>query len=250
MEIKDRQSADAQDGNHRSVFKNLGKIIGAVTALVLIIFLVQVFGYYRTIKNGATPALPQFSSKLTLGKSHPVRLKSNPMLFSQDDPSLGSENPLITIVEFADFECEHSREEFSVVREMAEKYKDKVRFVYRDYPLMDVHPHAKRAAIAGICAERQNKFWQMHDKMYLSADALSDADLMRYAQESGLNMADFSSCFLSAESEKEVDNDLADGAALGVVGTPTFFINGTKVEGAIPRDIFDKIIKTMMPEQN
>lgn len=248
MESRETKPNAAPEKNS-GFFKPIGKILGVLTAVAMAVFLIQVWSYYRTIRSGSIPILPQFSSKLSLGKTGPVRGAINPKLESGNDPYLGAENPAITIVEFADFECPFSREEFSVVREMAQKYKDKVRFIYRDYPLEDIHSHARRASIAGSCADAQGKFWQMHDKMYQSADALSDTDLMRYGQEAGLNMALFSSCFMSGASDKDIDGDLADGAALGVAGTPTFFINGTKVEGAIPRDIFDKIISTMLSKQ-
>lgn len=248
MESEEIKPGSASEQNS-GFFKPIGKILGALTVIALAIFLIQVFGYYRTIKSGSVPVLPQFSSKLSLGKTGAVRGAINPKLESGNDPSLGTTEPALTIVEFADFECPFSREEFSVVREMAQKYKDRVRFIYRDYPLEDVHPHARRASIAGECAAMQGKFWQVHDKIYQSADALSDSNLMRYAQEAGLNMALFSSCFMSGASNKNIDGDIADGAALGVAGTPTFFINGTKVEGAIPRDVFDKIISTMLSKQ-
>lgn len=241
----DTAQNDAQE-SHR-VFKTLGKALGGMAALAFALLLIQIFVYYRDIQGGAMPAMPQFSGQLSLGAKKAVagNLVAGNLETSQD-PFLGSSAPIITVVEFADYECPYSREVFSTFREMAAKYGRDVRFVYRDFPLQDVHTRALKAAIAGECAQEQNKFWQMHDRLYQSGDALSDADFMRYAQEMGLNMRDFSACFMSSGSGKRVEDDLRDGAALGVRGTPTFFVNGQKIEGAVPKETFDKLLKILL----
>lgn len=233
------------------VFKTLGKALGVMAIFVFALFLIQIFVYYRDIQNGAMPIMPQFPGHLSMGmkKNTPRNLVAG-NLETNKDPFLGSTVPVITVVEFADYECPYSREAFSTFREMAAKYGNEIRFVYRDFPLDDIHTRARKAAIAGSCAQTQNKFWQMHDKLYQSGDALTDADLMRYAQEIGVNMRDFSSCFMSASNNTEIDEDLADGAALGVVGTPTFFVNGQKIEGAVPRETFDKLLKTLLEKSS
>lgn len=227
----------------------LGATMGIIIFILLVLFIARVFTFYRLIQRGDLLELPQFSTRVTRGKIPPIDPTLAAELTDTNDPALGTDTPEITIVEFADFECPYSREAFSVVREMAAKYGNKVRIVYRDFPLDEIHSRARRAALSANCAGAQNKFWQMHDKIYQHADALSDSDLMGYAEEVGLNMTLFSSCLLGGEMQKEIDLDLASGVALGVTGTPTFFINGKKVEGAIPRATFDQLLKSALTKK-
>ncbi len=232
----------------KPILKNFAIAAAALTVILLAGFTVRVFMFYRLIQKGEYAALPQFSSRLTLGKGIKIQQDLPTELEGTDDPTIGNKKSPVTIVEFADFQCRYSRDAFSAVREMTAKYGDQIRFIYRDFPLEEAHPNARKAAIAAHCAGAQNKFWQMHDKIYLSSDALGETDLIRYAQEIGLNAALFSSCLASPSQSAEIDKDLADGVALGVQGTPTFFFNGRKIEGAIPKEIFDQIIKEMLSQ--
>ncbi|MBI2099521.1 thioredoxin domain-containing protein [Candidatus Uhrbacteria bacterium] len=230
----------------KSVFKTLGTAIGAIMILLIFLFAARIITFYRLIQKGELLELPQFKSRLTSGAPPKVSPALSAKLQTDDDPALGADNPVITIVEFADFQCEHSREAFPVVREMAAKYGSRVRFIFRDFPLEDIHPRARGAAIAANCAGAQGKFWQMHDKIFQHADALTDSDMAGYAEEIGLNLKEFNVCLLNDPAKAEIDADMADGVALGVTGTPTFFINGQKIEGAIPRAVFDKLLNASL----
>lgn len=167
-------------------------------------------------------------------------------LATDDDPSLGSPGAPIEIVEFADFGCPFSRTVSFSLRALAREYGDQIHYVYRDFPLRDLHPQAQLAAEAGECAHDQNRFWEMHDKMYLNQTDLSEERIERMAQEIGLNVRDFRSCLKSQKYTDEVYKDEAAGVSAGVRGTPTFFINGNRIPGAIPenvlRQIFDQIL--------
>lgn len=250
MEMDNFDSSKNTARKQNSIGKTFGRVIGILGFLFLLVFIGRFFLYYRMIQKGELVNLPQFSSRLTLGKIHsPKTLKSKIELRGTDDPTLGNSKAQITIVEFADFECPYSREEFPIFREMASKYGNRVQFIYRDFPLEDIHKNARRAALAANCAGAQNKYWQMHDKIYLSADALTDADLARYGQEIGLDANIFAACLIDPLGNAEIDQDLADGVGLGVRGTPTFFINGQKIEGAIPRDVFDRLLSASLSKQ-
>lgn len=160
-----------------------------------------------------------------------------------DDPSLGTDEPALTIVEFADFGCPHSRTEAFVVRTLASAYGDRVRFVYRDFPITELHADAFAASEASECAAEQGRFWEYHDKLYANQDDHSDEALLRYASELNMDTGDFRRCLSSDRNVKEVEQDYADGVAAGVRGTPTFFFNGIRVPGAIPEDTFVKLIE-------
>lgn len=159
-----------------------------------------------------------------------------------DDPYTGPQNAKVTVVEFADFECPYCQEAFPIVREMETLYKDKVKFIYRDFPVEYLHPEAPKAAEAAECAHEQNKFWQMHDKLFINQDKLQIPDLKNYAQQIGLDVNRFNNCLDSGKYETEVSDDLQDGINAGVTGTPTWFVNGTKVVGVIPAADFKKLL--------
>lgn len=241
--------ANAIPKKNKNPWGLFGTVIGVVTLVLILLFIVRVFMFYRLIQKGELISLPQFKARLTEGKIKKIDTNLQAQLETADDPSLGTSDPLITIVEFADFECPYSREVFPVMREMAAKYKNKIKIIYRDFPLDDVHPRARRAAAAANCAGGQGKYWAMHDKIYQHADALSDAELAGYAEEVGLNLNLFNACLLSSLTSEEIDDDLASGAALGVAGTPTFFFNGKKIEGAIPRGVFDQLLSASLSQK-
>jgi len=162
---------------------------------------------------------------------------------SPDDPSIGSPDAKVTIVEFADFGCPYSRESSFVVRSLAQKYGDDVHFIYRDFPIVELHTDAEIAAEAGECADEQGKFWEYHDKLYLNQTDLSEDHLIDLARETNLDVAAFTYCLKSGRYEKEVEEDMTAGVAAGVHGTPTFFINGNRIPGAIPENILDALIQ-------
>lgn len=196
---------------------------------------------YRDIQLGDIP--PEVSARITRGNiTLPSTLKENLAYATDGDPTFGQPDAPLKIVEFADFECPHSRDESLVIRELQARFPDKIYFVYRDFPLDDIHPHAFRAAEAANCASDQGKFWAMHDKLYQNADRLTELDLKLYALEIGLNISTFNECFDSRKYKDEIEQDRADGIAAGVEGTPTFFINGRRVPGAIPMEVWEQIL--------
>ncbi len=163
-------------------------------------------------------------------------------LVTDDDPSLGPVDAPLTIVEFADFGCPYSRQVSFVIRKMIQKYPDKIRLIYRDFPIVDLHPIAQKAAEASECAQEQNKFWEFHDKLYQNQNDLSEERFYELAREVGMNESRFRNCLNSARYAQEVATDLEEGFAAGVRGTPTFFINGNRVAGSIPEKVFEEII--------
>lgn len=165
---------------------------------------------------------------------------------TSDDPSLGNPAAKLVIVEFGDFECPFCRRAFPIMRSLAQKYKDEVSFIYRDFPLGDVHPLAQLAAQGGYCADKQGKFWAYHDNLFLNQDSLSRDYLLTAASQVGLNLGQFSVCLESEEAKKEVRDDFSAGLAAGVQGTPTWFINGERAAGVIPEEVFGKIIEELI----
>ncbi|MBU2541924.1 MAG: DsbA family protein [Candidatus Omnitrophica bacterium] len=156
----------------------------------------------------------------------------------------GSPDAKVLMVEFSDFQCPFSKRFYQNAFLRIEKEyisTGKVKFAYRDFPL-GFHPQAKSAAVAAKCAGRQNKYWEMFDKL-INAPELETESLKGLAKEIGLNAKVFDACLDREETKEEVENDLKDAQRFGVQGTPAFFINGRMVEGAMPFELFKKIIE-------
>jgi len=160
-----------------------------------------------------------------------------------NDPAIGPLNAPITIVAFEDFQCPYCEAAFPAVKALLNKHGDKVRFIYRDFPISALHPDAQLAAEAGACANEQGQFWPYHDRLYQNQDHLSVDDLKRYATELNLEVDLFNDCLDTGKYSSEVQEDLQDGIDAGVTGTPTFFINGNVVSGVINEQGFDQIVE-------
>lgn len=152
----------------------------------------------------------------------------------------GGKNAKVTIIEFSDYECPFCKRAAATVEEVLKAYGDKVTFVHRDFPL-DFHKSARPAAEAALCAGKQGKFWEFNDKLFATQDLSSDS-LKKLGKDMGLDSAAFEKCLGSGEFKATIDKDIADGAEVGVTGTPAFFINGHMLTGAQPAEEFKKII--------
>ena len=160
---------------------------------------------------------------------------------SANSPSKGSANAPIELIEFSDFQCPFCLRADPTVRQVLSTYGDKIRFVYRHYPLPN-HPAARPAAEAAACAGEQGKFWPYHDLLFANPTKLSDADLKQHATELGLNTSQFNSCVDTHKLKGQIDADVKDGEEAGVNGTPAFYINGRMLSGAQPFEAFKQII--------
>ena len=156
------------------------------------------------------------------------------------EPSLGPDSAPVTIVEFSDYQCPYCKRAQPSLDKLLAEFPDDVRLVYRDFPL-DFHNEAEGAARAARCAGDQGKYWEYHRHLLTEDGSLERDDLMRRAESVGLDMTAFTACHDSDRHRDAVKAGLEDGAAVGVTGTPTFFINGRMFLGALPKDIGDLI---------
>jgi predicted DsbA family dithiol-disulfide isomerase len=160
---------------------------------------------------------------------------------STGHPVNGSSSASVTIIEFSDFQCPFCRAAESSLKQVRDKYGDRVKLVYMDFPL-GFHPHAMDAARAARCAADQNKFWQFHDALFQDQKKLDPDNLRQTAARVGLNPTKFGACFSSERHDAGIRQDIAEGNSLGVTGTPTFFINGRQLVGAQPPPKFNEVI--------
>ena len=156
-------------------------------------------------------------------------------------PSKGPESAPVTIVEFSDFQCPFCSRANNTVNEVVKQYGDKVRLVFRHFPL-SFHAEAPKAAEASACADDQKKFWEYHDKLFANQQALKPDDLKKHAADLGLDAARFNECLDSGKHAATVKKDFEEGKKAGVTGTPAFFVNGIALSGAVPAEEFKSII--------
>jgi protein-disulfide isomerase len=158
-------------------------------------------------------------------------------------PSLGPENAPITLVEFSDYQCPYcKRWHDEVYQQLLAAYPGQIRFVYRQFPLTSIHPDAMSAAIASLCAEDQDSFWQFHDKLFSNEYGLGRDAFTKYAADLGLNTSAFETCLDSGKFDDFIQQDMDFSLNLGIRSTPTFFVNGLAVVGAQPIDAFKQVI--------
>lgn len=155
--------------------------------------------------------------------------------------SRGNEQAPVTIVEFSDFECSFCSRATSTVKRVENTYGDKVRVVFRDYPL-PIHRGATRAAEAAQCAGDQGKFWEMHDRLFSKGGPIAETDLHKFAGEAGVDVALFEQCLSSGRHTATWKASQEAASRLGVASTPTFFVNGRMISGAMPYETFAKVI--------
>jgi len=164
-----------------------------------------------------------------------------------DDPSKGPEDAKVTIIEFGCYMCPYTQEAEPIIKEVLTKYEGKVRFVYRDFPLGEIHARADLHAEAANCAGEQGMYWEYHDKLFergatCGASETSIAMLKDIAKELRLDEEKFSKCLDTRKYQQEIQKDFEDGIKAKLTGTPTFFINNRTIVGSRPVAAFEKVI--------
>ena len=156
----------------------------------------------------------------------------------KDAPTLGDDKAPVTVVEFSDFECPVCRNLHDALRGLLPKYGRQVRLVFKDFPLDEIHPWARTAALAGRCAYKQNpqSFWKLHDLIYDHQDVISAENawqkMLDYGAQAGLNVDELKSCMAGPEAGPAIDASRANGLQVEVSSTPTVFVNGRRIVGA------------------
>ena len=165
---------------------------------------------------------------------------------SSSDRVQGSLSASIVLVEYADYQCPYCRKANRIVKQIQEKLGNKLAYIFRNYPLQDLHPNALHAAIAAETANIQGKFWEMHDMIFENQRSLEDASLLNYAKEIGLDVKQFEKDFGSQPTVEKVKEDIQSGNKAGVEGTPTFFVNGVFFEGNWSSDEFLDYLESLV----
>lgn len=159
-------------------------------------------------------------------------------------PTLGKKDAPVTVVEFSDFQCPFCYQFAPTLKRINSEFGDKVQVVYRQLPIVTIHPFAFKAAEASLCAQEQEKFWQMHDAMFADQKKLGVADLKATARRLGMDSEKFNTCLDTGKFTEQVQKDMIEGNRYGITGTPAVFVNGIHLEGgAVPYETVAEVIK-------
>lgn len=153
-----------------------------------------------------------------------------------EDHVQGPDTAPVTLVQYADYECPYSGRAYHVIKGLQRELGDQLRFVYRNFPLREIHPHAQHAAEAAEAASAQGKFWETHDYLFEHQRALDDAHLREYATTLSLNNQLFEQDMVQHRYAGKIEDDLLGGMQSGVQGTPTFFINAVRYDGGYDKE--------------
>lgn len=215
---------------------------GAIIVIILIFFIAFGLAFVFYIYNLSKEIKEKNNFIAPVGKNNYDR-HQRALIEGNNNYSLGSTNPEITIVEFSDFACPYCKNSFPKIREIGIKYKNKVKHIFRDMPL---HENSIDLAMAGRCAGEQGLFWPMHDKLFQNQETLKTTELVSLAGQIGADTEKFKACLESKKYLNQISKDYSDGEALGVKGTPAWFINGEKIEGDIPMQTWEEIISQFL----
>ena len=238
----------------------LGLTVISIIIILLLFFLGLVVFYLWQSKYGSgediaktklefqsqklTPRLVPTSSGLARGKPDQGEPKA-PINWTEyvtkDNPTFGSVASPVTIIAFIDFECPFSQEGYPIFKSVMETYGSAAKIVFKQLPLTSIHANALPTAEAAACAYEQDKFWEYYNYLF-NTKKLSANDLTIAAKAVGLDLNTFSTCQKSAKYQKEIEKDVNDAIALGVRGTPTYFVNNEVIEGVADRALWDTII--------
>jgi protein-disulfide isomerase len=147
-----------------------------------------------------------------------------------DDHILGDASAPVTLVEYGDYQCPTCGFAYPLIKQLMKQFYGELRFVFRNFPLQEVHPYSMTAALAAEAAALQNKFWEMHDIIYENQKDIDENSLIHYADILDLNLPQFNSDWRSQNLIFKIEKDIENGIRSGVNGTPTFFINGNRLD--------------------
>jgi len=159
-----------------------------------------------------------------------------------DDHSVGPLDAKLTVVEYGDYQCPYCGQAFPIVEKLRTTFADSMRFIFRNLPLTDVHPHAEAAAEAAEAVGLQGKFWEMHDALFENQKDLSDEALRRYIADAGGDVNQATKDIAGGDPRQRVEADFEGAIRSGANGTPTFFVNGERYDGSWQYEPFSEFL--------
>lgn len=223
-----------------------------VLSFIYIIFMFN-WGYVHLAKNIEMGELNDNNEYLFVNKDNMndpyitknPRLKDiiNGPIINKADPGMGDEKAFVYIVQYSDFECNYCAEQEQVLKRVLQKYSDKVRFIWKDYPKSDYDSASYQAAIAARCAQQQDKFWPYHDFLYMDNKELKEETYLNIAQLLELDMRKFDRCLGDDSAVRRlIDNNIEEANALAISGVPFLYINSQEIMGEVSEEELERMI--------
>ena len=237
--------------HHKTGLNNFQKFMVAAMILQIVLLIVVALKIsalsiaINSISGKDLPNLPGVEKDNDIVSGLPNSPSLNSSKLIEEDAIKGNKDAPVTIVEFSDYECPFCQRFYlQTLPQIEEKYikTGKARLIYRDFPL-DFHKNAEKAAEAAECAGEQDKYYEMHNKLFETGVSGGVSAFKQYATDLKLNSTKFNECLDSGKMKAEVQKDAADGQSLGVTGTPAFFINEQELVGAQPFSVFEQVIE-------
>jgi len=223
-------------------------IIGlAVVVVVVVLGLGSITGYYTwKIKRGEGNEIARQLSHSVVETASTTISNVRKELETDDDPVLGNSKAQIVIVEFVDFKCPNCKIADPIIKKITQKYWSKIKVIARDFPAESLHPGASELAVLASCAHSQGKYWALQDLLFANQDQLpaklTELDMKNLLGQAGVDLVQVQKCLGGVQVKTEINRDYATGFKYGVRGTPTFFINGQKIEGVISLEAWEKFL--------
>lgn len=244
MSLEDRIKLAEMKSRHQKALrpwykKPWGKIIIIISIFVIMLAALS----FLYVVNEAK----RINQERTNNQNLALQKQAEATLYGQNNHYLGASSPKLIIVEFSDFACPYCKQLSGVIRQAGEKYKDQVKIIFRDFPV--ISEKSIDLSQAAWCAGAQGKFWEMHDALFANQDGLKaneadlDINLRSLALDLKLNADDFSACLNDKAYLNNIRANLEDGEALGVEKTPTWFIGRTRVTGSMEEEQFNTLVE-------
>jgi protein-disulfide isomerase len=225
-------------------------IFASLIVVVLVIFATITAIYWWQIKHGQSASLAKKFNGFGGGNSLNTGLSSKrQILEATESPFFGNASSSIVIVEFVDYKCSNCLAVHSTIRSLLSKYGNKIKFIVRQFPIESLHSGTGQLSQLVLCANKQGNFWGMHDVLFANQTMipaqLTDNEIKNLSLSARVDYTKLSQCLKNGETAVAVNKDYADGYQYGILGTPTFFVNGNKLEGVVDFESWVKIIEAI-----
>lgn len=249
--IKTRLADAVVQSRLKPWYKRLsGRIILTILGVfALFVFYLSLSSVTSLVRINKGDVFDQTTGTWTTYEEYKASQEGVSQVITEDDPFLGTDEPLVYIVAYESFACPFCKSNQADLKRMLDKFGPVVRFIFKDFPTESLHPNVFEAHLAAGCAQDQNKFWEYHDVLFANQENLSKSSLKQYAKDLGLDMNKFDACLDNEEHASEIRQDYAQGVDLGAKGTPAYFINGQLINYEIPYDLWEQILGFIIKEQ-
>ena len=242
--LKERISYTLADSYYKKWYKRWWGIIVIFLTILLILFVIYltflVFRDLNYFKQGKM--YDRDTGTWFTEEQFKINQKDLADLISDDDPWLGTEEPFVTIIAYESFGCPVCKEEQPEISKLISNFSSLIRFIPKDFPNEGMHENVLNAHLAANCANEQGRYWDYRDILYKNQDDFTKTNLKVLAKDMGLNEGEFDLCLDDEVYAKEVRQDFASGVELDVIGTPSYFVNGTLIAGSLTYEKWQGII--------